>query len=154
MNRKKFRKLPFIVILAFLLFCFWGFFQTDPAAEDKVTSFIQQENPYVNMVKGGTNSRFPDLTYEDAFQAFFANPTWTYFASETGEDVVEFTGDCTYQDISVKARLQFILDEEGGTFESGALSFNEVPQNQLITSALLEKAFTSFYEEDGGVTEP
>lgn len=151
MNRKRFRKWPLIIILAFLLFAFWAFLQNDPAAEDKVTSFVQQEHPLVKMVKGGTNSRFPDVTYGDAFEDFFGNPTWTCFTADTGEEVVEFTGDCTYQEIGVKARLQFIVHKAEESFEPGALSFNEVPQNMLITASLLEKVFTSYYEEHASV---
>ena len=64
-----------------------------------------------------------------------------------GEDVVEFTGYCTYRDAEVKARLQFILNVEEGTFESGALSFNDVPQVELITVSMIEKAFQTYMEK-------
>ena len=61
---------------------------------------------------------------------------------------MEFTGRCTYMDQEVKARLQFILSDDGKTFEHGALSFNDVPQSALITSALIYKAFVSYAEEN------
>lgn len=108
---------------------------------DAITNISDADNRYVQMVKGGYRVDNPDLTYEAAFSAFFGTPRWKYFQSEDGQDVVEFTGDCTYQDVPVKARIQFIVDEENGTFEAAYLALNEVPQNALTLSALLEKAF-------------
>ena len=43
----------------------------------------------------------------------------------------------------MKARIQFVAHEQQGTFETAYLAFNEVPQNKLILSALIEKAFSS-----------
>ena len=43
----------------------------------------------------------------------------------------------------MKARIQFVVHEQQGTFETAYLAFNEVPQNKLILAALIEKAFSS-----------
>lgn len=94
------------------------------------------------MVKNGHPNEYPNRTYEQAFSNFFAQPQWKYFKSDDQQNVVEFTGDCTYQDVPVKARIQFVVDEKAGTFETTYLAFNEVPQNRLVLSALLEKTFT------------
>lgn len=40
--------------------------------------------------------------------------------------------------------MQFILDDNGTTFSTGALSFNDVPQTHLITTALIETAFDKY----------
>ena len=109
--------------------------------EDTIANATDADNKYVQMVKGGYRPDDPDTTYEDAFTAFFGTPRWKYFESEDGQDVVEFTGDCTYQDVPVKARIQFLVDEENGTFEASYLAFNEVPQDALTLAALLAKAF-------------
>lgn len=45
-----------------------------------------------------------------------------------------------YEDTNVKARLQFVVNEDG-SFETGALSFNDVPQNQIITNAVISAVF-------------
>lgn len=116
---------------------------------DQVGNVVQAENEYVLMVKGGYPSSFPGCKYGDVFDSFFGSPTWKYFEADTGEQVVEFTGYCTYHDAEVKARLQFILDVENDTFEAGAMSFNDVPQTTLITAAMLEKAFEYYMEENG-----
>ena len=109
--------------------------------EDAITNVTDADNKYVQMVKGGYRSDDPDTTYEEAFTAFFGAPRWKYFESDDGKDVVEFTGDCTYRDAPVKARIQFVVDEEGGTFEATYLAFNEVPQDALTLSAVIAKAF-------------
>lgn len=110
--------------------------------EDTIENAASADNKYVLMVRGGYRENNPDLTYEKAFSAFFDAPRWKYFESDEGEDIVEFTGDCTYQEAAVKARIQFKVDEENGTFEAVYLAFNEVPQDALTLNALIEKTFT------------
>ena len=115
---------------------------------DQIQNQVQKDNVYIEMVKNGYNTAYPEKTYGEAFEAFFSNPTWKYFEAETGETVVEFTGGCMYLDAEVKARLQFILDIEAGSFEVGALSFNDVPQMELITAGLLSSIFEEGQEQD------
>lgn len=113
---------------------------------DQVANVVQAEEEHVLMVKNGCPQSYPDCPYGKVFDEFFGSPTWTYFKGEGGEDVVEFTGYCTYREAEVKARLQFILNVSEGTFESGALSFNDVPQVELITVSMIEKAFQTYME--------
>ncbi|MGN1410365.1 MAG: hypothetical protein ACI4XJ_09330 [Eubacteriales bacterium] len=124
---------------------------------DQVVNVAQMLDENVVSVKNGTNSNYPDITYGEAFEAFFAQPAWKYFeGTQEGEDidgdgapdteaktvdVVEFAGYCIYQDVEVKALIQFILDKDAGTFSAEYLSFNEVPQNMLVLGALIDKAF-------------
>lgn len=44
-------------------------------------------------------------------------------------------------DAAVKARIQFVIDEENETFQATYLAFNEVPQNVLTLAVLIEKTF-------------
>lgn len=44
-------------------------------------------------------------------------------------------------DAAVKARIQFVIDEENETFQATYLTFNEVPQNVLTLAVLIEKTF-------------
>lgn len=113
--------------------------QMGKAIEDQVGNVTDKNNEYVLAVKNGHPLDMPDRLFGDTFEEFFGSPTWTYFKAETGENVVEFTGYMMYEEVKVKARLQFIVEEE--TLEVGALSFNEVPQNELIKSAVLNKVF-------------
>jgi CO dehydrogenase/acetyl-CoA synthase epsilon subunit len=100
-------------------------------------------NKFISLVKNGHPTSYPNLTYGKAFENFFTSPTWKYFKSNTREDVVEFTGYCNYQEVKVKADLQFILNVDTGKITVGALSINDVPQVNLITYALISKIFES-----------
>lgn len=135
--------------------------------EDQIANVIQSEDTHILGVKGGTPTAYPGKTYGEAFEAFFGSPTWKYFvgtkegADEDGDgqpdyreeniDIVEFTGYCTYQDVEVKALIQFTLSKEDNTFEATYLSFNEVPQNMFMLYALLEAVFTN--DEAGDTAE-
>ena len=109
--------------------------------KDSVAGAMDSNNKYVQMVKSGYRENNPALTYDKAFSVFFETPRWKYFKGNEGKNIVEFTGDCTYQDVAVKERKQFVVDEKQGTFEATYLAFNEVPQNKLILASLIEKVF-------------
>ena len=108
---------------------------------DQFASIQAADNEYVLRVKSSHHDEYPNVSYGEAFDSFFATPTWKFFESEGGEKVVEFTGDCSFREVNVKARLQFIIATDEKTFDIGALSFNEVPQSNLITFSLLSAAF-------------
>lgn len=153
---QKCRILSYILLGSFLLLsgC------SKETVENQTTNMIYSTNQYVLDVKGGTNSNYPNVTYEEAFEDFFSDTSWRYFngtqdgPDEDGNgepdysidnvDVVEFSGYCTYMDVNVKALIQFIVEED--TFEAVYLSFNEVPQNLLLLDALITKVFESYTE--------
>ena len=130
---------------------------------DQGMKTISLENENVLAVKEAVNSHYPgDITYGDAFEEFFTDPSWKYFkGSQEGPDddgdgepdytiddidVVEFTGGRTYQDVEVTALIQFTLDKVEGTFEAVYLSFNDVPQSTLMLGGLLSTVFESYME--------
>lgn len=133
------------------------------AFEKEFGNLSSSEDENVLMVKNGTNSNYPAVTYGEAFDEFFENPSWRYFTGTQdgpdddgdGEpdytkddvDVIEFTGKCMYSDVKVKALIQFTLDKDAGTFDIAYLSFNEVPQSTLVLSGLLSTVFESYLEE-------
>lgn len=132
---------------------------------DQTANIVQAVDENVLSVKNGTCSSYEGITYGEAFDSFFSLPTWKYFKGtqegpdEDGDgkpdytndniDVVEFTGSCMYSDVEVKARIQFTLDKENGTFDATYLAFNEVPQNMLMLNMLISKAFESGLEAKG-----
>lgn len=73
-------------------------------------------NINIDTVKNGSPEMIPDITYGDAYDNFFANTEWGGFTATTGEDVVEFSGDCTYYEKAARVYIQFVLDESGETF--------------------------------------
>lgn len=130
---------------------------------EPVANIFNQDDEHVLMVKNGTSSKYPGKTWGEAFDSFFASPTWRYFRGtsegpdEDGDgfpdhvtaecDVVEFTGYCTYMEQEVKALIQFTLYEDD-TFEATYLSLNDVPQNEFYLISLIETAF-----EDGDASQ-
>jgi len=99
-----------------------------------------QNNENIQFVKQGTLGSYTK-TCGEAFDNFFDNPKWGYFSSETGEDVVEFTGKCLYDNVEVEVLMQFTLNRTAGTFNVNYLSFNDVTQSGLMVTALLEAVF-------------
>lgn len=150
------RRVVACILLSMLAVSFEGCNESD--ITDQVANVVQAENENVLFVKEGVPDKYPDKTYGEAFESFFISPTWKYFegtlertdengdgepdGTEENADIVEFTGYCTYQEVEVKARIQFTLDKEAGTFEATYLAFNEVPQNKLYLAALMDKVFT------------
>jgi hypothetical protein len=97
----------------------------------------------VTMVKAGHMQSYPNIAIGDAFAQFFATPKWTSFKSTEGDDVVEFTGYCTYDGVEVKAKIQFIVFSDQ-TFEIGHLSFNDITQTELMKIGLINKIYESY----------
>ena len=124
---------------------------------DQIANVAQQGDENVIAVREGSPYSYPDKKFGDAFDAFFESPTWKYFVgtkegpdedgdgeadyTEKDVDIVEFTGYCMYQDVKVKALIQFTLNKSDDTFEATYLSFNDVPQSNLMLLALLDTAF-------------
>lgn len=96
---------------------------------------------YISRVKNGFNKSYKYITYGEAFETFFYESTWQYFEAKTGEHVVEFSGICDGEEGKIRTKMQFIVHLKEGTFEVVAMTFNEVPQNPLMISGLLEKVF-------------
>lgn len=98
----------------------------------------------VSSVKNATPLDYPNVTYGEAFGEYFHNPQWRHFKSDTGKDIVEFTGNCLFQDAEVEATIQFLLNTDTGTTEIAFLALNDIPQNKLYLSALLSKVFQPY----------
>lgn len=125
---------------------------------DVVMSASQAEEEHVLSVKRGCPYLYPNVTYEEAFSAFFDLPTWKYFVGTqegpdddgdglsdyvlTNQDVVEFTGYCMYQNTRVRALIQFVID--GDSFSAVFLSFNDIPQNNFMIFNLMATVFENY----------
>ncbi len=101
------------------------------------------DDDYIDMIKDAKNSTY-GITYGDAFDSFFTDPTWSYFEATTGEDVVEFEGGLLYNNEPVTALIQFILYVDEGTFEVYYLSLDDEDQDDLMLEALIEKVFEEY----------
>ena len=106
-------------------------------------NMITSMDPRTNIIRDGHFHDYPNIKIGDAYDAFFSNPQWKYFKSDDGTEVVEFSGGCQFRNADVNVREQFILHTDD-TFEAGALSFNDVPQIELINSALISTVFAAY----------
>lgn len=157
------------LLVAVLCFSMVGCGKEETINVDKqIKNTIQPENENVLAVKRGHSSVYPDKTYGEAFENFFALPTWEYFVgtkegpdddgdgepdyTEENIDIVEFTGDCTYKNVQVKVLLQFTLEKDSDNFTATYLSLNDVPQDNLTLMSLLETVFTDGEEDEETAT--
>ncbi|MEJ8304767.1 hypothetical protein [Saccharibacillus sacchari] len=81
------------------------------------TTIIENYEDYdpeavVSAVTEGALTRYSSEPIGEVFDAFFSNPNWEYFKSETDDDVVEFTGDAMYGEEQVHTTIQFLLYED------------------------------------------
>lgn len=95
----------------------------------------------VALVKNGYLQSFPGTPIGKAFDNFFSRAKWESGQSSTGQNFVNVEGGMTYQDKSVQAKVQFSVDLTTKQFEVGAFELNGIPQNRLLTMALITKIF-------------
>ncbi len=120
-----------------------GFFYV---GEKKALEILENENK-IAMIRYAENQLYDGIMYKDAFEGFFSNPKWRYFegkrdGSDDIVETIEFTGGCLYREKEVTALVQFELNEDEGKFQVVYLSFNDVPQDALIISGLIDKVFS------------
>lgn len=104
---------------------------------------------YVDMVRNGYPEIYPDITYGQAFDAFFSDGEWEYFTSDRGEKVVEFNGSCLSGSDRVSVTIQFLVDEDQGTFEVYTAAIDGEIQPELVYSLLLLNIFDSYGSDSG-----
>ena len=80
-------------------------------SDDMQGSSLDQET--INKVREFAPSDAKGITYNQAFAGFYSNPDWKSFKSDAGEDIVEFSGGCSYNDIEGTFYIQFHLDSTG-----------------------------------------
>lgn len=103
------------------------------------TSCSLFDSAEVQMVKTGKLGTCPNKTVEEMVNGFMGNPSWESGVATTGQEFVNIYGDITYYDKPVRALIQFVIYKDKGTFDLQAVEFNGVPQNALISMAVLQK---------------
>ena len=96
------------------------------------------EDTIVQQVKYAKLGSCPEKTLDEMAKGFMGSPSWSSGKSEDGNTFVNLEGDISYMEKKVSALIQFIFNDDD-TFKFNALEFNEIPQNKLIASSLLEK---------------
>lgn len=94
---------------------------------------------YVDMVKGGYLSDYPNMPIGAAFDSFFDNPEWKSFQAGDGSTIVEFNGTCTYWNEDTNCTFQFEVREDSGEFEITYAGFGTNDSMSILEMyALLE----------------
>lgn len=118
-----------------------------------VSSVLSGEPDEVKSIKTAYLSSYSNnITVGDAVESFLAKPKWQYFQTETGEEVVQCTGKCSYDGKEVEAKLQFKLHDDD-TFEVYTLSLNDISQNMFVLSAFMEKIYEGAGDKSAPRTE-
>lgn len=111
--------------------------------QDTLGDLTDSNNKYVLMVKGLYNENCPDLTNEQAFSDFFQTPQWCYFSINDGQNVVAFTGDCTFRDAAAKVLInQWLVAHPNGVEWDGEYEPNATYESYRYNLYINE----SFYD--------
>ncbi len=121
--------------------------KADKKVKEEVAVATTKDHEHVQQIKTAKLPGYEKVTIEEAFHKFFKNPKWKYFVSEDHEEIVEFTGNCVYQEQEVKAKIQFVLNKEDQTFKLKAMALNDIAQNELITAAMLQSIYDGDNQE-------
>lgn len=108
-----------------------------------IITIMPKSETYIELVKTATPENYPNTTYEEAFENFFAEPEWSHFSSERGE-VVQFNGDFYYLDGRAEACFQYVIDLESSSFSLEYFGIDDVSQNMLTAGIVLETVFSSY----------
>ncbi|MDM8143920.1 hypothetical protein [Megamonas hypermegale] len=124
-NRKKLILIAVIISLMSVLFAGCG--------DDK----------YVQTVKNGSLDMAKGVPIGKAFDQFFSNEKWESFVSENNERIVEFNGECRWNNNPATCCVQFrILNDS--RFEVSYLDINGVSMNWWDSSGILNKVFQQY----------
>lgn len=87
------------------------------------------DNEYITYVKNYSYENSAK-TLESAFASACENPYWVYFETQKGQDVVEFEGDCTVNNEIAKVNVQFLVDNDITSVQSGAMLVDSKMQEE------------------------
>lgn len=126
--------------------------QAQDSEEEKDSSQLQgtADDERIEIVKGGNPIWIPNITYEDAYAYFFGNPTWRYFDADDGSEVVEFVGDCTYNDDPAEVYIQFVLNSDDSfslEYACAKVNGETIETEESDIFQLIYKPFSQYAEE-------
>lgn len=101
------------------------------------------DDKYVQTVKNGSLDMAKGVPIGKAFDQFFSNEKWESFVSENNERIVEFNGECRWNNNPATCCVQFrILNDS--LFEVSYLDINGVSMNWWDSSGILNKVFQQY----------
>ena len=99
-------------------------------------------NKYVYQVKKGHPNNYPNITYEEAFGAYYSSPEWKYDGETEGAKIIKFTGSCQYNNQPVTVELRYQLKDNSFYLLDGKVGGTEV--SILTLAALDNKPFEEY----------
>lgn len=96
------------------------------------------DDKYVQSVKNGTMYMAPNAPVGKAFDQFFKNGKWKSFVSDKNDRIVEFTGECNWNNKPAKLTAQFKLYKDN-SFELAYLDINGNPTTVLDGLDIMQK---------------
>lgn len=118
------------------------------ASMPKNNTELSNSNVYVETIQA-TNLEDSEYTYKEIFNDFFANPTWKHFTSEDGQEIVEFTGECTYDESEVKVTIQYLITNETETTLEWELAYFDIDgesQDLSMFDGMVKTAIESYQQ--------
>lgn len=139
---KKYRILMVVVALASsltLTSCSGSSDTEDGSGSDAFNTItdIFSDSVNVRTVKDAYIQACSTATLGEMADAFMSDPQWRDFTGTSGNTIVELTGGISFDGLPAEALIQFEIS--GGSFEATYLGINDVDQNLLMLSSLLDK---------------
>lgn len=96
----------------------------------------------VMSVRDGTFYMNPSVTVGKAFDQFFVGGKWKSFTSTENEDIVEFSGECSWYNAPATMTVQFDLD--GKEFSLRYVDINGVQMDYDDSLEILAKILSEY----------
>lgn len=126
---------------------FWAVFEIVALV---VCFSISSNASVVVSVKEGSPNQYPNITYEQAFEDYFSDPTWESCGKdEDGNEVVMFTGTCEYMESDAIAEIKFTVYKEQESFVVSSVKLNGEDMG-MLGNVLVMDAFEEYLIATGG----
>ena len=105
-----------------------------------VTMLASCGGPDVSLVKDGSPTDYPDMTWGEALEQVCTDCEWTSFVSEDDRSIVEFNGTMIGSESALC--IQFEVDEADETFETIYMDIDGEECDIITMSAVIDEIFS------------
>jgi len=127
-----FKKLTIPGVVAIILFVVFAFISGN------------EDNKYISIIKDASPIRYPEATYGEGFDNYFANAEWTTFTTDDKRQIVEFNGKSEFEGSDINVCIQY--DVTSGT---ASISYYEMMNNNdkdISDDSMLLTLYESIFE--------
>ena len=96
---------------------------------------------YIQWIRSSFLQMEPLISIDEAFGLYFDTQDWDFFVANTGESIVEFSGESMYTGDLIRTCLQFIVDKENDYFRAVNIAIHGEPQPSFLVTTFLNKVF-------------